>query len=129
MTQEIHGERRDPAHPEGALDLADAARDLLGQARELAAGRAARSLTPGAGTPLTQTLLALAEGQGLDEHQAPGPATLQVLVGEVILQTGETELALHPNAWVAIPPAPHELRATTDAVVVLTVAMPVQRAD
>jgi quercetin dioxygenase-like cupin family protein len=127
MSHEIHAERRDPAQPEGAFDLLEAARGLLAQAAGLAAGRAARTLTPGVGTPLKQTLLALAAGQGLDEHQAPGPATLQVLIGAVILQTGETELSLEPNHWAVIPPASHELHATTDAVVLLTVSMPVQR--
>ncbi len=126
MSNEIHAERRDPAQPEGAFDLLDAARGLLDQAAGLAAGRAARTLTPGAGTPLKQTLLALSEGQGLDEHQAPGPATLQVLVGEVVLRTGDTALPLGPHHWTIVPLAPHELRATTDAVVLLTVSMPDQ---
>lgn len=127
MSNEIHAERRDPAQPAGAFDLLEAARGLLEQAAGLAAGRAARTLTPGAGTPLKQTLLALAEGQGLDEHQAPGPATLQVLVGEVVLRTGDTRLPLGQHHWAVIPPAPHELHATTDAVVLLTVSMPDQR--
>ena len=124
MTSESHAARRDPSQPEGAFDLLDAARGLLEQAGGLAAGRAARTLTPGAGTPLKQTLLALTASQGLEEHQAPGPATLVVLVGDAVLRTADSELELGPNHWAAIPPSPHELRATTDVVVLLSVAMP-----
>ena len=124
MTNDIHGERRDPEQPSGAFDLAEAASELLDQARGLAAGRAARTLTPGQGSPLKQTLLAITLGRQLDEHQAPGPATLQVLVGDVVLRTGADDVQLSQNDWAAIPPARHDLRAETDAVVLLTVAMP-----
>jgi quercetin dioxygenase-like cupin family protein len=123
MGDEIHAERRDPEQPPGAFDLVEAARELLEQARALAAGRAARTLTPGAGVPLKQSLLAITAGQGLDEHQAPGPATLHVLVGDVVLRTGATELQLRASHWAAIPPDVHDLRAETDAVVLLTVAI------
>ena len=129
MTNDIHAERRDPEQPQGAFDLLEAAHELLEQARELAAGRAARTLTPGQGAPLKQTLMAIAEGRQLDEHQAPGPATLQVLLGDVVLRTGDVELRLSQHDWAAIPPAPHDLRAEADAVVLLTVAMPGRDAD
>jgi quercetin dioxygenase-like cupin family protein len=129
MTDNLHAERRDPEQPEGAFDLIEAAHELLEQARGLAAGRAARTLTPGAGTPLKQTLLAIAAGQRLDEHQAPGPATLHVLVGDVTMRTADHELQLGQHHWAAIPPTPHDLGATTDAVVLLTVGMPSPDAD
>jgi quercetin dioxygenase-like cupin family protein len=129
MTSDLHAERRDPEQPEGAFDLGDAARELLEQARELAAGRAARTLTPGAGTSLKQTLLAITAGQRLDEHQAPGPATLHVLLGDVTMRTAASELQLPQQHWAAIPPAPHDLHAVTDAVVLLTVATPSRAAD
>lgn len=124
MTNDLHAERRDPEQPDGAFDLLAAANELLEQARGLAAGRAARTLTPGAGAPLKQTLLAIATGQRLDEHQAPGPATLQVLLGEVIMRTGDREVQLRQHHWAAVPMAAHDLRAETDAAVLLTVAMP-----
>ena len=71
----------------------------------------------------------MAPGRRLDEHQAPGPATLQVLSGDVIMRTGDSELQLRQHHWAAIPPAAHDLRAETDAVVLLTVAMPSRDAD
>jgi quercetin dioxygenase-like cupin family protein len=124
MADPIHAERRDPEQPQGAFDLDAAAHELLEQARAQAAGRAARTLTPGAGAPLKQTLLALTAGNRLDEHRAPGPATLQVLLGEVALRTGADELQLGERHWAVIPSAPHDLRAEADAVVLLTVALP-----
>lgn len=129
MTDDLHAERRDPEQPEGAFDLVRAADELLEQARGLAAGRAGRTLTPGAGAPLKQTLLALAKGQRLDEHQAPGPATLHVLVGDVVMSTGGSELPIPQHHWATIPLAVHDLRAATDAVVLLTVAMPSRDTD
>jgi quercetin dioxygenase-like cupin family protein len=121
MTDDIHAERREPEQPSGAFDLLDAGRELIGQAGDLAAGRAARTLTPGAGAPLKQTLLALTAGAQLDEHQTPGPATIQVLIGEVTLRAGGAELGLHEGQWAAIPAEPHDLRADSDAAVLLTV--------
>lgn len=122
MDDHIHADRRDPEQPGGAFDLATGARELLEQARSLAAGRAARTLTPGEGAPLKQTLMALLAERELAEHRAPGPATLQVLVGDVTLRTGGTELQLGEGHWAAIPPESHDLLANADAVVLLTVA-------
>lgn len=121
MDEKIHADRRDPEQPQGAFDLAAGARELVEQARDLAAGRAARTLTPGEGAPLKQTLLALTAGQQLAEHQAPGPATIQVLLGDVNLRTADTALPLSEGQWAAIPPTTHDLLAVTDAVVLLTV--------
>lgn len=129
MTNEIHAERREPEQPRGAFDLAEAARELLEQAGGLSAGRAARTLTPGAGAPLKQTLLALTSGQRLDAHEAPGPATVHVLSGEVSLRTGDDELQLRQGHWAAIPSVEHDLGAETDAVVLLTVVMPGRDSD
>lgn len=124
MSDEVHAERREPEQPEGAVDLVAEARAVLEQAAVLAAGRSARTLTPGAGAPLTQTLMAITAGRQLHEHQAPGPATLQVLIGEVTLRTGDDELHLRQHQWARIPDEPHDLHADSDAVVLLTVALP-----
>lgn len=122
MADHIHADRRDPEQPGGAFDLAAGARELLAQARDLAAGRAARTLTPGEGAPLKQTLMALTAGRELAEHRAPGPATLQVLLGDVSLRTSDTEVQLGEGHWAAIPLESHDLLANADAVVLLTVA-------
>ena len=124
MTDDVHADRRDPETPAGAFDLAGAAEDLLAQARDMSSGRAARTLTPGAGAVLKQTLMAIASGRRLDEHQANGPATVQVLQGAVTLRTGDTTLEVSEGHWAAIPDAPHDVVADADAVLLLTVAIP-----
>lgn len=70
--------------------------------------------------PLRQTVIALASGRALDEHNAPPAASLQVLRGSVRLtaESGDVELSagqLHP-----IPQERHGLLALEDAVVLLT---------
>ena len=127
MTDPVHAERREPTRPTGAFDLAAAGRDLLRQAGEAAAGRAALTLTPGAGALLTPTLVALEEGRHLDEHTAPGPATLQVLSGQVTLRAGDTTLPVPAESWAALPTEAHGLLANAPSVVLITVALP-QRA-
>ena len=122
MVDEIHAPRREPAAPEGPAVLTDVGGELLQQARTLDAGRSARTLTPGAGAALKQTLLALVEGTRLEEHEAPGPASLQVLSGTVSLGTTDGSIDLTGGQWALIPDQPHDLAATSDAVVLLTVA-------
>lgn len=123
MTNDVHADRRDPATPTGPVDLVELGEELLDQARELQAGRSARTLTPGAGAALKQTLLALTEGVGLQEHTAPGPATIQVLRGEVRLGAADTKVEISAGQWAPIPDEPHDLVALTDATVLLTVAL------
>lgn len=122
MTEDLHAERRDPETPDTPVGLTELGDELLAQAHELQAGRSARTLTPGAGTPLKQTILALTEGITLQEHEAPGPATIQVLRGEVRLGTSDTQLELSTGQWAPIPDEVHDLVALTDATVLLTVA-------
>jgi quercetin dioxygenase-like cupin family protein len=107
-------------HPE-VVALHDLAAELLGTAREHHSRRAARTLV--SGTVQRVTLIALAEGADLAEHDAPPAATLQVLQGRVRLQTADREWALDGGHLAAVPPQRHGLTALTDAVVLLTVAL------
>ena len=109
---------------EEPVNLRTAAPALLDVARAAAAGRAGRTLIPGAGAILKQTLLALASGTSLADHESPPAATLQVLVGRVRLTSGEGNLELDAGELAAIPPVRHGLDALTDAVVLLSVAQP-----
>lgn len=122
MTDDIHADRREPETPAGAFDLHAASSELLAQAGELSAGRCARTLTPGAGAVLKQTLLALRAGATLGEHVAPGPATIHVLKGQVTMRSDHGEVELRDHGWAVIPTGPHDLRAVTDTAVLLTVA-------
>ena len=107
---------------EGPLDLLEAARELLDAARRSDVGRAARTLTPGRGVPLKQTLLALAAGANLQEHEAPGAATIQILVGTARLVSKEETTLLSSGEWAGIPNTTHSLEAIEDVAALLTVA-------
>lgn len=91
-------------------------------ARTASAGRSAVTVYGGREHDLRQTLIAMAAGTRLGEHEAPGEATLQVLEGEVTLHAGDEAHALRAGDHGVIPPGRHDLVAGTDAVVLLTVA-------
>jgi quercetin dioxygenase-like cupin family protein len=107
---------------QAAIDLPTAAAAILSQARAAKAGRAGRTLTPGAGAPLKQALLALTEGSVLADHESPGDATLHVLTGRVRLTASGTDTLLSQGAFLPIPPVRHGIEALEDAVLLLTVA-------
>lgn len=102
--------------------LARLGEEQLDKARAASSGRAAVTVHGGHEHDLRQTLIALAEGRSLGEHESPGEATLQVLVGRVRLGAGEQTWEGSAGDHVVIPPARHDLAALTDAVVLLTVA-------
>lgn len=111
---------RDRSDP---VNLPQAAASLLQSAKTTPAGRAGRTLTAGAGAPLKQSLLALAAGRSLAEHESPAAATLQVISGTVRLTGGGPhDIELREGDLAAIPPVRHGLAALHDAVVLLSVA-------
>jgi quercetin dioxygenase-like cupin family protein len=119
---EIHAERRQPAAPQGPLDLAATGDELLEEAATMASGRAARTLTPGLHAPLSQTLIALRAGVELSDHDVNGPATIQLLRGRATLRTRDGELALAAGQWAIVPEDRHNLRTAEDTVALVTVA-------
>ena len=94
---------------------------LLDEARAAGSGRAARTIIALPG--LRTTLLALAAGRELAEHQAPGSATIACLSGEATLATGDREWRLRADDAVAIPQERHRLLAERDTLVLLTVRL------
>lgn len=97
------------------------AAELLDEAREQDSRRTARTVV--SGTLQRATLIALAEGAELAEHDAPPAATLQVLTGRVRLHTAAQEWLLNSGDLAPVPRQRHGLHALTDAVVLLTVAL------
>jgi len=95
---------------------------LLHEARESTAHRAARTLYGGTGHALRQTAIALLSGSTLSDHENPGEATLQVLVGRVRLSGANDSVDLDAGGHVVIPQERHGVLALTDAVVLLTAA-------
>lgn len=105
-----------------SLSLSVAAGEQIALARAASSGRSARTIHGGHGHVLRQTLLALAAGRGLDDHESPGEATLQVLVGHVRLNAGEESSEGTAGDYLVIPARRHSLEAVDDSVVLLTVA-------
>lgn len=101
--------------------IADLAEDLLREAQRQHSRRAAKTVATG--NALRATLIALAEGAELSEHDAPAGATLHTLTGRVRLHTRGNEWVLEAGQLTPTPPQRHGLTALTDAVVLLTVAL------
>jgi quercetin dioxygenase-like cupin family protein len=106
----------------GVIDIPLAAEQVLAEARAAKAGRAGRTLTPGAGVPLKQALLALTEGEVLADHESPGDATLHLLSGSIRLTAGDRTIELDAGGYTAIPPVRHGVESLSDAVMLITVA-------
>lgn len=70
---------------------------------------------------LRQTVLALAAGNRLDDHDSPGEATLLVLIGKVELGSAAGAVTAAEGDYLPIPDERHNLQALTDSVVLLTV--------
>jgi len=103
--------------------LTSLADDLLGQAAEAHAGRAAATLHPFGDGRLRQTVIAMTSGTALADHESPGEATLQVLRGDVRLTWSGDSLDLTAGDIAPIPPQRHGLDAVGEAVVLLTVRL------
>lgn len=108
----------------GAMLLAslpDVVQEHLQRAREASAGRSAHTVHGGHDKHLRQTVIALLAGRGLEEHESPGEATLQILTGRVRLEAGDATWDATEGDLLEIPPARHALHAYDDSVLLLTV--------
>ncbi|MFX4273584.1 LuxR family transcriptional regulator [Propionibacteriaceae bacterium Y1685] len=107
-----------------AVSLAARAEEVLGMARKAERGRSASTIQGGRGHLLRQTLLALVADRSLGEHETHGEASLQVIIGSVVLTSGELVIEARAGDLISVPAARHVLSARTDAVVLLTIATP-----
>ncbi len=94
----------------------------LAAAREASSGRSAQTVHGGHASTLRQTLIALAAGQRLDEHENPGEATVHVLQGRVRMIAADETGEAAAGELLVVPDARHSLEALQDTVVLLTVA-------
>jgi len=76
---------------------------------------------------LRQTLIALAAGRALDDHDSPPEATLHVLRGRVRLATSDDSWEGATGDFLILPSARHSLEALDDSAVLLTVANQLRR--
>lgn len=104
------------------MSLDALAREQAKQAAADSTGRSSTTVFGGHERVLRQTLIALAAGRTMAEHESPGDATLVVLRGRV-------RLVAEGDAWdgrsgdlLVLPEVRHSLEAIEDAVVLLTVA-------
>jgi quercetin dioxygenase-like cupin family protein len=95
----------------------------LAAALSATSGRSARTVHGGHQHALRQTVIALAAGSALAEHQSPGEATLQVLYGRVRLTTASGSRVASRGNLLVIPPEQHGLDAIDDSAVLLTVVL------
>jgi quercetin dioxygenase-like cupin family protein len=102
--------------------LTDLAGRHLATARTAAAGRSAQTVHGGHASTLRQTVIALASGQALDEHENPGEATVHVLQGRVRMRAGDDTAEAVAGDLLVVPDARHSLAALQDSVILLTVA-------
>ena len=102
-------------------ELDQVASEVLAEARRQHARRSARTLVTG--SALRATVIGVVQGAQLAEHDAPTAATLQVVSGRVTVHTHQEEWKLEPGQLMAIPHKRHGVTASSDAVVLLTVAL------
>ena len=106
------------------FSLTALARQQLTIARQANSGRSAHTVFGGHERTLRQTLIALAAGRRLDEHDSPGEATVHVLHGRVRLVAGDTGWEGSAGDLIVVPAARHALEALEDSAVMLTVSTP-----
>ena len=97
--------------------------EQLRLAKRAPSGRSAQTVYGGHEHSLRQTVIALASGRRLDEHESPGEATVFVLHGHIRLEAGDESLNAGPGDLLTVPDTKHALQAEDDAVVLLTVAI------
>jgi quercetin dioxygenase-like cupin family protein len=104
-----------------SISITAVAEEQLDLARRSNSGRAAHTIHGGHDHSLRQTVMALAAGHEMGEHDSPGEATLQVLRGHVRLTTAADSWDGTTGDYLAVPPARHALLAVEDSVVLLSV--------
>jgi quercetin dioxygenase-like cupin family protein len=104
------------------MSLDALAREHSNRAGSDTTGRSATTVYGGHERVLRQTLIALAAGRSMAEHENPGEATLFVLQGRVRLAAKEDEWEGRTGDLIIVPDARHSVAAVEDSVILLTVA-------
>jgi quercetin dioxygenase-like cupin family protein len=103
------------------LSLEALGRELLERAAAAGGGHTADTVVGGHERALRQTVIALAAGSGLAEHENPGEATVQVLRGRVRMSANGQSWEGRSGDLLIVPDARHSLQALEASAVLLTV--------
>jgi quercetin dioxygenase-like cupin family protein len=96
---------------------------LLAEARTASSGRCSITIHGGHVTSLRQTVIGVAAGHRLDEHENTGEITLQLLTGRARVAAASDEVVLDAGDYAVIPLAWDSFEALEDAVVLLSAAV------
>lgn len=99
------------------------ARQQLKLAVGASSGRSSQTVYGGHSRKLRQTVVALAAGNKLAEHDLSGESTVLVLSGKLELISGEKTWKGSTGDLLVIPDARHSVEALEDVNFLLTVAM------
>ena len=97
-----------------SVSLTQVVETQLEAARANHSGRAAQTIRGGHDHSLRETVIALAAGRELGEHESPGEATLQVLTGRVRLTAGDESCEC--STGTASPSRPTKTERGTSSV-------------
>lgn len=103
------------------MSLEALGRELLERAGAAGGGHTADTVVGGHERVLRQTVIAMAEGSVLAEHENPGEATVQVLSGRVRLSADGQSWDGRAGDLLIVPDARHSLLALEGSAVLLTV--------
>ncbi len=69
---------------------------------------------------MTHAMVALTASHKLEEHENPGEATVQVLIGRILVKSGDESVKVEQGELFAIAQARHSVEAIDDSVFLLT---------
>lgn len=96
---------------------------LLAEARAASSGRFAVTIHGGHINSLRQTVIGLAAGHTLDEHENTGEITLQIIRGRARVVAVSDDAELVAGDYVVVPIEWDSFEALEDTVVLLTAAV------
>ncbi len=105
------------------VDLEALGEKLLTEARAATSGRYAVTIHGGHVNSLRQTVVGVAAGHRLDEHENTGEITLHVLRGRARVLAPSEEVELGANDYVVVPLVWDSLEALEDTVLVLSASV------
>jgi quercetin dioxygenase-like cupin family protein len=105
------------------MDLDAERASILEAARSAPVGHTAKTLVKDG--PIRVVLVGLKSGATLREHKAEGPVTIQALQGEALVSSGSDKETLSVVSLLVFgADIPHTVDASSDCVLLLTIAMP-----